>query len=171
MTFVLRVSKMMKIERSGQLPLSLKEMKSTTMVCTQMVPFTRFMEISMTLRYWWQIYIYIPSLKSTKKCRKLPVSARRLIKSSSPTGSANYPNIYNPTLHMTCSIVCVCGEGSRRFRSGECPQNSPFRERVCVVPYMIGKIYSNSTHSIKGLTKVIPGKDLSCYPLLTGRQV
>ena len=38
-------------------------------------------------------------------------------------------------------------------------QNSPFRGKDNVIPYMVGKLAPNSSHFTRGLVKYVPGRD------------
>ena len=48
--------------------------------------------------------------------------------------------------------------GIRRFRPRGGHQNSPFRGKDYKIPYMVGKLAPNSTHSTTGLVKYVPGR-------------
>ena len=48
--------------------------------------------------------------------------------------------------------------GIRRFRPRGGHQNSPFRGRDYMIPYMVGKLAPNSSHLTRGLVKYVPGR-------------
>ena len=50
------------------------------------------------------------------------------------------------------------GAGIRRFRPRGGHQNSPFRGRDYMIPYMVGRLVPNSSHLTRGLVKYVPGR-------------
>ena len=50
------------------------------------------------------------------------------------------------------------GAGIRRFRPRGGHQNTLFRGQDYMIPYMVGKLAPNPTHSTRGLVKYVPGR-------------